>query len=258
MAEEYAAKHNGVIINADSMQVYKGLEIITAQPQPAKHHRLYGFLTPETACNAALWRQVALKEIDQALAHNQRPILVGGTGMYIKSLIEGIAKIPSPPDELLASLMQQDGAENYQQLENLDKMHGLKAGDKQRIIRALAVLKHTGKPLRHWQQTATPLPYSTHTIQLTMERERLYKRINQRFVQQLNDGALEEVQQLSQKKLPSTLPAMKAHGVPELIDYLNGHKTLEEATSKAQQNVRNYAKRQATWFRHQMVFDEVI
>jgi tRNA dimethylallyltransferase len=273
------AWHPGVIINADSLQVYAGLAVLTAQPtaaeQAAVPHRLYGIRQPQDTGSVALWRAQALAAIAAAYAAGRQPIVVGGTGLYLKALLEGISPIPavSPeiqahvlalsPEACRARLMALDPMAAQEQekvgLEGLaQKGIDLEGIDRQRLQRALMVLLQTGRPLRHWQAVpGTPCPFPVRRVLLLPERAVLYERINRRFVHMLRMGALDEVARVCAAGLSPDLPALKAVGVPELRAHLAGQLSLPEATALAQQHSRNYAKRQLTWFRHQMQWDEV-
>lgn len=267
-AVELAQKINGEVINADSMQVYFELPILTAQPtreekQDIAHH-LYGYASCASNISVAQWLLLACDKIQEVLAKGKTPILVGGTGMYIKSLVYGIAAIPSIPEEIkqkVRDLINNSGEELYELLFQQDPLTAqqLKPGDKQRVGRALEVIMATNKPLAEWQKQKPQLLYPRsdfHLLLLTRPRAFIYENINQRFLDMLDMGALAEVQNVWQKYGDINYP--KAHGLPELIKYLKGEMSMDEAIAKSQQNVRNYAKRQTTWFNHQLDFDEKV
>jgi tRNA dimethylallyltransferase len=261
-ALNHAQQHNGVVINADSQQVYAGIPIITAQPTAAEKdsvpHRLYGYLSPTQALSAGAWREHAIIAIEETLAAGKLPIVTGGTGLYLKTLMQGLSPIPDVPPEYRQQatiMLEEEGREAFHSyLATIDPAAAarLKVGDTQRLIRAVEVFLATGKPLSFWQaQPATPAPYHFQNTVLLPDRALLYERINARFEQMIAAGAVAEVEALLAQNIPATLPAMKAVGVPELIRYIRGEWTLEEAITQAQQASRNYAKRQYTWFRNQ-------
>lgn len=260
-----AEKKNGVIINADSQQVYRELSILTARPSPEEEaripHRLYGTMRAEDVCSAGKWLEFARMEIDWAHAQGKTPIVVGGTGLYIKTLLEGIHKVPE-----IAENVREMADKDY---ENMDKeafmerlravdpvfFARLKVYDKQRLIRAYSVWLGTGKSLSWWQSQTSEPPYPADCFklfQVDVPREELYRRCDARFLKMIEQGAMEEVKQLLTLQLPADLPIMKSVGVKELGAYLHGEIPLENAIADAQQATRNYAKRQLTWFRNQL------
>ena len=255
----------GCIINADSMQVYDQLQVLTARPSAADMarvpHHLYGHIDPSAAFSVGQWQSAALAAIAQAHAKQQVPIVIGGTGLYFKALSDGLADVPETPAPIRAGLRQrlkQQGAKAlYAELQQCDAALAarLQPQDGQRIIRGLEVFEATGQPLSHWQQqpTRSPLEFPVAEILLMPERSWLYERCNRRFVTMIEQGALDEVAALAARKLSPDLPAMKALGVAELMAYQAGDMTLEQATTQAQQQTRRYAKRQMTWFRNQMI-----
>jgi tRNA dimethylallyltransferase len=264
LALALAERLDGVVINADSLQVYAELEILTARPDAAATaratHRLFGVLPAAQACSAAWWRDAALAEIGAAHAAGRFPILVGGTGLYLKALIEGLSPVPSADPEARAKatvLYDELGGDAFRTtLARRDPVIAarLKSGDRQRLIRAWEVVEATGTPLSAWQ--ALP-KVPGHTLDfgligLMPARDRLYARIEARFDAMLDRGALSEAARFDALGLPPALPANKALGLPELRRHLNGEIDLAEATRLAKQMSRNYAKRQVTWFRHQM------
>jgi tRNA dimethylallyltransferase len=270
LALDIAERFDGVVINADSMQVYRELQILTARPGPAEEarapHRLYGVISGTEACSAARWREMALEEIVAARQAGYLPVLCGGTGLYIKALTEGLSPVPETPDTLRQALRRRsqgvDSVALHSMLEAVDPETAARvpAGDRQRILRALEVLEATGRSLTSWQREPLEPPpddLTFHTILLLPPREILYAAIDARFQTMIEAGALEEVRQLRALGLDSALPAMRALGVPELRAYLDGAENLEDAVSAAQQATRNYAKRQITWFRHQIVAQKV-
>jgi tRNA dimethylallyltransferase len=265
LALAVAEQLDGVIINADSMQIYRDLRILTARPGPEEEtrvaHRLYGHV--DAALNYSVGRYVA--EAADALAHTERdsklPIFVGGTGLYFKALTRGLAAmppIPAPVREAVRERLAAEGPEAlHAELAQADAMSAarLKPTDRQRIARALEVVLATGRPLSDWHaEKATPLldPAQIVSLFVSPDRAELYTRIDARFDAMLSVGALDEVKELAVRQLDPQLPAMKAHGVPWLIRHLEGRITLGEASQQAKLDVRHYAKRQYTWFRHQL------
>ncbi|MEJ0062611.1 MAG: tRNA (adenosine(37)-N6)-dimethylallyltransferase MiaA [Alphaproteobacteria bacterium] len=262
LAADLAVETGGAVINADAMQVYHGLPILTAQPDPAAlaraPHHLYAYVDPGERYSAGKWLAEAIKTIDAAWAGNKTPILVGGTGMYFKMLLSGLADIPEISDELRRQLRddyEKDGEPVIRQrLAALDHDAAARIppGDRQRLLRALEVALATGKSLSAWQQETQPGFLSGADITpilLMPPRDELYAACERRFSGMLERGAIEEVRALP--ALDPGLPAMKTIGAREIGDYLSGSIGLEEAKQSAQQATRNYAKRQVTWFRNQ-------
>ncbi|WP_114395439.1 tRNA (adenosine(37)-N6)-dimethylallyltransferase MiaA [Oleisolibacter albus] len=266
LALALAERAGGTVINADSMQVYDLLRVVTARPDAAEMarapHRLYGVVSPAVRMSAAAWRDLALAEIRAARDAGRLPIVVGGTGLYLRTLMHGIADIPDIPAEVRAAalaLQQQVGSPGLHALlagRDPETAARLAPGDTQRLVRAWEVLEATGRSIRQWQAQAAadrPADLAFLTVVADPPRDRLYARCDRRFLQMLEQGALEEVRQLDRLGLDPELPAMKALGVPELRGLLQGRLDLATATATAQQMTRNYAKRQVTWFRHQLV-----
>jgi tRNA dimethylallyltransferase len=265
LALKLAQAHGGVIINADSMQVYRDLRIITARPTPAEEatvpHRLYGHVDAAENYSVGRWCVDAAAALAEAERSGLRPILVGGTGLYFKALTRGLAAVPPVPADVRAAVrtrLKEEGiAPLYEELRRRDPTSAerLMPGDRSRITRALEVVLATGRSLSDWHRDGMkPAVDATRAIKifLKVEREELYRRINARFDAMLAAGALDEVRVLAARSLDPTLPAMKAHGVPWLIQYLNGEITLEEAAEGGKRDTRRYTKRQGTWFRHQL------
>ena len=266
-----AEKFNGTVINADSMQVYRDLRVLTARPTPEEEarvpHRLYGVLDGAVHGTAALWRRLALEAIAGTVAEGRLPILLGGTGMYLRGLFEGLADIPEIPDAARAEArtkLAQVGPEGlHLALSALDPETAarLMPGDSQRLVRAYEVALGTGRGLAGWQadSPAPPLPNPVCRLLLRPPRATLYARIDRRFEAMMAAGALDEARAvLARTDLPADAPMRKAHGLPELIQYLKGEMTREEAVRTGQLNTRHYAKRQTTWFRHQFAPDLVV
>ncbi len=243
------------------MQVYRELHVITARPTPDDEskapHLGYGVLPASEACSAGRWLALAQVAIDQTIDMGKLPVVTGGTGLYIKALIEGMADIPDVPDPIRAQAIQlwQEQGEKALLERDPDMAARLKPGDTQRHTRALEVLLATGKSLAYWHELprAKPYPEAQFSVEfIDPPREELYLRCDVRFTAMLDAGALEEVRALMALNLSPDLPALRAVGVPELIKHLKGEWTLDKAIDKAQQATRNYAKRQLTWFRHQL------
>jgi tRNA dimethylallyltransferase len=254
----------GTVINADSLQVYRELAVLTARPGPATEarlpHRLYGVLPAAERCSAGRWAGLAAAAIREAAAAGRLPILVGGTGLYLRALLNGLAPIPAVPEAALAEAKARLAALGPASFHaELARRHPasavrLRATDPQRLARAWAVLAATGRPLADWQAEAARPLLSLDPLLVLLEPERapLYRACDRRFLQMLEAGALDEARALAALGLDPTLPAMKAVGVRQLLDHLAGVIGLEEAIAAAQQATRNYAKRQLTWFRHQL------
>lgn len=271
LALEKAVQNNGMIINADSMQVYESLRLLTARPSDEDMtrvpHRLYGIIqNPNQAQSVAAWRELAIQEIESCLKQGQLPIVVGGTGLYLKALIEGLSPVPEPDQKIRDELRDQAKTEEgrqalYQELEKLDPemAEKLDAGNTQRVVRALEVIKSTGKSLLYWQnQPGEALPYRSHKILIDPNREDAVAKAEKRLRYMFDYGAIEEVKVLLDQDIKPDSPLYKAVGVRELSAYLKGGVSLEEAFNLALIATRQYIKRQQTWFRHQMTFDETI
>jgi len=262
LALAIARRAGGTIINADAMQTYRDLRVITARPTPAEEvlvtHALYGVRAACEPGNAAWWRTEALAAMDAARRQGRLPILCGGTGLYFLALTEGLAEIPEPGPEARAearSLLAEIGpACLHAELAALDPDSAarLRPTDSQRIARAWEVLRGTGRGLAAWQAgpALPPAPWRFMALRLDPPRTDLRAAIGDRFSAMLRDGALEEVRALVGLGLDPALPAMRAHGVPELAAHLRGEITLAEAERRAVSVTARYTKRQATWFRH--------
>jgi tRNA dimethylallyltransferase len=258
-----AAKFRGTIINADSMQVYRDLCVLSARPSAhdmaAVPHRLYGVLDAAESCSAGRWRNIALIEIARARRDGRLPILVGGTGLYLSALLDGIAEIPPVPavvvDQARVLHAELGGDEFRRRLATLDPVAAkkLRATDAQRLVRAYAVVRATGVALSEWhnRQAEQPGPVAA-AIVLLPPRESLAVTIDQRLEHMFANGAFEEVRALLARHLSPLLPAMKAVGVREIGQYLSGESSRAAALAAAQQATRRYAKRQYTWLRHRL------
>ena len=265
LALALAEAFDGVIINADSMQVYRELKVLTARPGAAAEarvpHRLYGILAAAEPCSAGRWREMALAEIAAAGRQAKPAILVGGTGLYFRALSEGLAPVPEIPPQLRADAERRYGRLGQSrfraQLAKRDPVMAARiaAGDRQRLIRAWEVIEATGASLAEWQSLppdGDALAGPVAKLLLAPPRPWLYARCDARFPKMVSDGAVAEVEALLSLGLDPDLPAMKAHGVRELGRHLAGEITLDQAIDQGQRATRRYAKRQMTWFRHQM------
>jgi tRNA dimethylallyltransferase len=271
LALALAERLGGVVINGDSMQVYAGLEVLTDQPGAAARervpHRLYGVLDPGERCSAGRWRDLALQEIENARAESRVPVIVGGSGLYLKALLEGIAPVPEIPADIRAAMRRRHGELGNQafhdELRQKDpEMAGrIRASDGQRMIRAAEVLEATGRSLADWQAEPADGPPSGlvfRTILLMPPRDVLYAAIDARLDAMMAAGAIDEAVVLANRGLAPDIPAMKALAVPELIAASNGDMDLAAALTRAKTATRNYAKRQITWFKSQIITNKVI
>ena len=263
-AVKLAKRLDGEIVNADALQVYSELQVLSARPTTAEMenipHHLFGHISPSVRYSVGHW----LREVDpliiDILARGKTPILVGGTGLYFKALTEGLAQIP----KLMPSAMQDaqavldtDGIDALRSLaEQLDPLATAKilGNDPQRLLRIVSVAKSTGKPLSMWQQDTHPvLPIRSWKGAIILpKRENLYNRINARFADMIREGGLAEAKHVLNLKLASDLPAMKAIGLRELSAHIKGEISLDEAIELAMRQTRRFAKRQYTWLRGQM------
>jgi tRNA dimethylallyltransferase len=270
LALHLAEALNGVVINADSMQVYRDLPILTAQPDPAAltaaPHRLYGILPLDDPATAARWAELALREVEAAAEAGKLPILVGGTGLYLKALLEGFAPIPEidPAVRIRAkTLLAELGAQGlHAHLSTRDPGTAakLRPTDSQRLMRAWEVLEGTGRPLAWWQaQPNTPPrgdhgPVSALSFVVHPGRAALYAACDDRLIAMVANGAVAEVR-AALARYPHAdheKAGFKALGFKEIRQHIEAQLSLEEAVAAAQQATRNYAKRQGTWFRHQL------
>jgi tRNA dimethylallyltransferase len=265
LALALAERSGGLIINTDSMQVYRDLRIITARPTPEEEarvpHRLYGHVDAGVNFSAGAWVADAASALAEARAQHRLPIFVGGSGLYFKALTRGLSAVPPVPAairEAVRARLDRDGVEAlHAELARRDPASAerLKPRDRTRIARALEVVEATGRSLTDWHRDGLPplLPKGAFSaLFLAPDRDALYARIDARFDAMLAAGALEEVAKLAARGLDPLLPAMKAHGVPALIRHLNGEIGLQEAATIGRADTRHYAKRQFTWFRHQL------
>ncbi|MBT5752570.1 MAG: tRNA (adenosine(37)-N6)-dimethylallyltransferase MiaA [Rhodospirillaceae bacterium] len=266
LAVEIALSFNGVVINADSMQVYRDLAILTGRPDAATmaqvSHRLFGVLDGDDVCSAGRWREMASKEIEAAWKAEALPIVVGGTGLYLRALTRGLAEVPEISGEVRGAaraLYDRLGGVGFQAelaIRDPEMAARLHSSDRQRLMRAWEVVEATGHSLAEWQAAAKSLPglpLNAATLVLMPPRDALYGACDSRFLKMMEDGALAEVQRLAARRLAPERPVMKALGVRPLIAHMAGDIPLEEAVALAQRETRRYAKRQSTWFRNQTI-----
>lgn len=263
LALALAQRLGGMVINADSMQVYRDLRILTARPTAAEEavvpHRLYGVRPAAEPANAAWWREQALAAVEEAIAAGKLPILCGGTGLYFQVLTRGLADVPAVPawarEQARAELARSGPAALHERLARLDPDTAakLRPTDGQRLARALEVRLGTGRGLADWQAGGGGVDarnWRAVALLLRPSRAVLRDAVAARFDAMLRDGAVDEVRGLLARRLDPSLPAMRAHGVPELAAHLEGRLSLAEARDRAVANTRRYVKRQDTWFRH--------
>ena len=250
----------GTIINADASQLYADLRILTARPDDADlaraPHRLYGVVDGAEACSAAAWANLARTEIATALTAGSLPILIGGTGLYLRTLLDGIAAVPVIASEVREAVraLPSDAARAALEVEDPAAAARLHPADRQRTLRALEVVRATGMPLADWHSAATGGLEATHRIVAVVvarERDELYRRCDARVDAMLAAGAVAEVERLLARDLPADCPVMRAIGVPPLGEHLAGRITLAEARDRIALDTRRYAKRQSTWWRNQ-------
>jgi tRNA dimethylallyltransferase len=260
LALALAQQIGGTIVNADSAQVYRDLKVLSAAPSEEElesvDHRLFLVRDGAFPCSAADWAQMARDQIADIHQSGRTPILVGGTGLYLKTLLEGIAPVPPIDAGVRARVREAALEENRARLQVLDPAAAarLDASDTARIARALEVISSTGRTLAEWQRDKKGGIYDEVELRpliLLPPRKWLYARCDERFAKMIEVGAVAEVEALIARKLNPNLPVMRAIGVPELSAYLAGGRTLDEAVASGQQSTRRYAKRQYTWFAHQ-------
>lgn len=264
LALELAKKQPSVIINADSAQVYADLQILSARPSETEmegiNHRLYGYIDGAESCSAARWASNAKAEIAAAHDNDILPILVGGTGLYVRTLLDGIAPIPEIDPTIRSEIRDMDVGDAYEALRNEDAVAAerLNARDSTRIMRALEVVRSSGKPLDHWhahREGGIVEEINLHPLVLLPPRDWLYERCDRRFQIMLDNGASDEVARLLERKLPADCPVMRAIGVREISGWIDGNNTLSASQDLASAATRQYAKRQYTWFRNQCPAD---
>jgi tRNA dimethylallyltransferase len=265
LAVEIARRFAGTVVNADSMQVYADLRTLTARPtkdeEASVPHRLYGHVDGAINHSAMRYAQDVAKVLAELSQTGSLPVLVGGTGLYFKALTEGFSAIPPVPEAVRSAFRARaEGQETFflhAELARVDPLMAerLRPADRMRIMRALEVHLATGRSIASFQGERHPGPlYGWPMLKLFIrpEREEVRRRIDLRFEQMIVNGALDEVAALRERRLDPLLPVMRAHGVPGLIAHLDGAIGLDEAIARGQADTRAYAKRQVTWFRHQM------
>ncbi|MFP4098625.1 MAG: tRNA (adenosine(37)-N6)-dimethylallyltransferase MiaA [Alphaproteobacteria bacterium] len=269
-ALELAHKHDGIIINCDSMQIYDGLHMLTAQPpqedlRQAPHH-LYSALHPNETCSAGNWREMAEPLIEETLKQNKTPIIVGGSGLYIKALTDGLSPIPDIPQHIRnAAMAKQRELGNPAFHKELAKRDAVMAArfhpfHTARLIRAWEVLEATGKSLAEWQKVKPLSPPDNWGFKIEIiipKRPILHQRCNDRFIWMIGNGALEEIETFSKRvenrEIHHNVPLLKALGYRELLAFINGESSKKEAIEKSQARTRQYAKQQITWFKNQII-----
>ena len=265
LALAVAEEFGGTVINADSMQIYRDLKILTARPEAAAlrraPHRLYGLLKADERCTAGRWRRMALPEIRGARV----PVVVGGTGLYLRALVDGLDEIPEIPEAVRRRLEERLAAEGpaalHRELELRDPetARRLAPGDRQRISRALEVLDHTGRGLARWQTgDAATGEFRFFTIVVMPNRERLFAACDARFRRMVEAGAVEEIRRLADMSAAAGSPLWKAIGAEPIRKFLEGSVSRDEMFERAQRDTRRYAKRQITWFRNQVAADRLV
>jgi tRNA dimethylallyltransferase len=260
LALALAQQHGGVIVNADSAQIYRDLPVLSAAPTAEERrlaeHRLYGMRDGALPCSAADWAELAQAEIADIHGSGRTPILVGGTGLYLRTLLEGIAPVPAIDPDVRERVRAAPVEENRTKLESLDPEAAarLKPSDTTRVARALEVILSTGRTLAEGQKQregGIGDGVDLRALILLPPRKWLYVRCDERFSNMIDEGAVAEVEALLARQLNPNLPVMSAIGVSEIAAYLRGQTSLDEAIAAGQQATRRYAKRQYTWFAHQ-------
>lgn len=266
LAVELAKRLDGAVINADSMQVYRELRVLTARPSPDDEarvpHHLYGHVSAADSYSVARWLRDLERVLGEVRAAGQRPIVVGGTGMFFTAVTEGLADVPGIPAATrtrIREALKTSGAEAlHAELAVKDPAMAarLRATDGQRIARALEVIESTGRSLAVWQGGGTPplIPLQdADAFLLELDRKDLYARIDTRFVQMIGQGALDEARAFADRRFDPDVPASKALGLRALIEAVEGRSTLDTAVATGQIQSRHYAKRQLTWFRNRFI-----
>ncbi len=269
LALDIARREGGVVINADSMQVYAALPLLTAQPSAAEMadvpHRLYGALPPHETCSAQRWREMAIREIHRAWNEKQQPVLVGGTGLYIRALTEGFSPVPEIGPEfrerVIARHRELGNPAFHAELAGIDPVMAAKLNpnDSQRLMRAMEVITATGRSLAYWQELPLSGPPEGMSFEITPvlpERAELYRRCDERFGKMMAAGALGEVRDLDAEiaagRVPEDASITHALGFKSLRRHLRGEIGPEDAATLAKAETRQYAKRQVTWFTGQL------
>ncbi len=262
LAIALAKRLDGEIVNADAMQVYADLDVLTARPdadeKAAAPHHLFGHVDAGARYSAGAWAKEAGALIRSLMAADRTPIVVGGTGLYLMALTEGLSEMPAIPDAARIEARARVAADvsgAFAELVAKDPpaKDRIEPGDRQRIARALEVLIATGRPMSSFHGEAAPVLKAGEWagVTLTPPREALYERINARVEKMMKLGALEEARRLWERKLDSELPAMRAHGMPGFADHFAGRSSLADAVERCKRDTRRYAKRQMTWIAHQ-------
>ncbi len=266
LALDVAKRLNGVVINADSMQVYAELQILTARPSSADTesipHRLYGHVSVAEPYSVGRWINDVAATLIDARGEGRRPIIVGGTGLYFRALTKGLTEVPDVPAPVRSAWRERAATLTTDELHTLLAQRStaeaarVKPSDRNRILRALEVIDGTGRTLPEWQDEAAGsalVDMSNATaIVVTPQRADLYDQINRRFLMMVKAGALSEARRIANQGYDPELPAMKSIGLSALLAHLSGDIELDEAIARAQTETRNFAKRQMTWFRNQM------
>jgi tRNA dimethylallyltransferase len=266
LALEFARRSGGVVINADAMQVYAELRILSSRPSDAEleaaPHRLFGHVPAAEAYSVGRWTRDIARVLAEARKANLRPIIVGGTGLYFRALTSGLARVPDVPPSIRTAWRERAATLSTPDLHQMlsersaSEARRLRPSDRSRILRALEVIDATGRTLPEWQDEAAGSalidPEESIKIVLTPPRVELYERIDRRFLAMMELGALSEARKIAAMNLNPELPAMKSIGLTALLANLSGEITIDEAIARAQTETRNYAKRQMTWFRNQM------
>lgn len=260
LALKLANEKEIAIINADSLQIYEGLPILSSQPSQAEQkkvkHFLYSHFKPNETSSVATWLKLVKASVEQIWSENKLPVIVGGSGMYISKLVDGISEIPEIDEEIRKNareLFDELGREEFQK--KLIELGEDEILDKQRLIRAYEVLEQTGKSIFWWQNQPLKKTFDEVDflhVNLNPDRKKLYENCNSRFEKMLENGAMEEVQELINQGVSDEMQISKTLGFFEIRDFMNGQITREKMLEIATQKTRNYAKRQLTWFRHQL------
>ncbi len=269
-ALELAQETGGVIINCDSMQIYDGLRLLTAQPPDEDlsqaQHLLYSHLHPNDTCSAGTWREMVEPIIHELLEQGKTPIIVGGTGLYIKALTHGLSPMPDIPQEIrAAAVAKQTELGNPAFHEMLAKHDPIMAGrfhpfHTARLVRAWEVLEATGKSLAQWQKLPLLSPPDNWEFDIEIiipERKMQHQRCNDRFLRMMDNGILDEVEEFSKRiesgEVRDNVALVKALGYRPLLSYINGEISKDEAIEQSQAKTRQYAKQQVTWFKNQII-----
>ena len=260
LAHALAERECGIVINADSAQLYRDLPILSAAPsdedKARADHRLYGVRDGALPCSAADWAELAKREIGRAHERGKLPILVGGTGLYLRTLLDGIAPVPPIDPAIRKQVRSRTAEENRAELEEIDAEAAarLNPADTTRLARALEVVRSTGRTLKDWQAARAGGiggEVALRPLILLPPRDWLYARCDARFAAMIEAGAIAEVERLLTRKLDPALPVMRAIGVAEIAAFLRGDTSREAMIAAGRQATRRYAKRQYTWFAHQ-------